>query len=64
MLDSKSEEETVFLYLNPKEKSNDPYDLVYTDFPNRFNKDTFYTISGKGLTQYDNDVPVEFLSLG
>jgi len=49
LLDSKSEEETVFLYLNPKKKSNDPYDLEYTSFGDR-NKETFYTISGKGLT--------------
>jgi hypothetical protein len=27
LLDSKSEEETVFMYLNPKENSTDPYDL-------------------------------------
>jgi len=35
LLDSKSEEETVFLYLNPKKKSNDPYDLEYTSFGDR-----------------------------
>lgn len=27
LLDSKSEEETVFMYLLPKENSPDPYDL-------------------------------------
>lgn len=62
LLDSKSEEETVFVYLNPN-PNGDPYDLLVTTYQNR-NEQKYYTLSGKGLTLYENDTPVEFLSLG
>ena len=62
LLDSKSEEETVFVYLNPN-PNNDPYDLLVCSYQLRnFNK--YYTLSGKGLTLYESDTPIEFLSLG
>ena len=62
LLDSKSEEETVFVYLNPN-PNNDPYDLLVCSYQQRQEK-KYYTLSGKGLTLYENDTPVEFLSLG
>lgn len=62
LLDSKSEEETVFVYLNPN-PNGDPYDLLVTTYQNR-NEQKYYTLSGKGLTLYENDTPIEFLSLG
>jgi hypothetical protein len=62
LLDSKNEEETVFMYLQPNKETNDPYDLNVVEYDKR--KDKYYTLSGKGLTLYENDVPVEFISLG
>jgi hypothetical protein len=62
LLDSKSEEETVFVYLNPNPNLN-PYDLLVTSYQGR-NEQKYYTLSGKGLTLYENDTPIEFLSLG
>lgn len=65
LLDSKSEEETVFMYLNPmpKEEGYGPYDLkVVKGFTEKH--DTYYTISGKGLTLYEGESPIEFLSVG
>lgn len=62
LLDSKSEEETVFVYLNPN-PSGDPYDLLVCSYQQR-NEQKYYTLSGKGLTLYENDTPIEFLSLG
>lgn len=61
LLDTRSEEETVFTYLICKSK-NDPYDLTPCGYGLRENK--YYTISGKGLTLYENNKPVEFMSLG
>ena len=63
LLDSKSEEETVFMYLNPKENSTDPYDLQVASYDRRL-PEKYYTLSGKGLTLYERDTPVEFISLG
>lgn len=63
LLDSKSEEETVFMYLNPKVNSVDPYDLMVSSYDLR-GKPKYYTLSGKGLTLYVLDTPVEFISLG
>jgi hypothetical protein len=62
LLDSKSEEETVFLYLNPSKKG-DPYDLQVSNYSKK-DKERYYTLSGKGLTQYDATGPVDFMSLG
>jgi hypothetical protein len=62
LLDSKSEEETVFVYLNPN-PNQDPYDLLVCSYQQR-TEQKYYTLSGKGLTLYENDTPVEFLSLG
>jgi len=62
LLDSKSEEETVFVYLNPNPNA-DPYDLIVCSYQER-NAQKYYTLSGKGLTLYENDTPIEFLSLG
>jgi hypothetical protein len=63
LLDSKSEEETVFMYLNPNLQNGDPYDLQVSSYGNR-NKKKYYTLSGKGLTLYETDIAVEFISLG
>jgi hypothetical protein len=62
LLDSKSEEETVFLYLNTN-PNNDPYDLLVSPYEKR-QQAKYYTLSGKGLTLYENDTPIEFISLG
>ena len=48
--------------MNPSESGN-PYDLQVCLFGKR-NPDKYYTLSGKGITQYDANGPVEFLSLG
>jgi dynein heavy chain len=61
-LDAKSEEETVFVYLNPN-LNGDPYDLQVCQYKDR-EPQKYYTLSGKGLTLYENDTPIEFLSLG
>ena len=67
LLDSKSEEETVFVYLLPN-PNGDPYDLLVCSYSDTREgnqpKEKYYTLSGKGLTLYENDMPVEFLSLG
>ena len=60
-MDTRSEEETVFTYLRCTNK-NDPYDLEPCGYSER--NDKYYTISGKGLTLYEKDTPVEFMSLG
>ena len=62
LLDTKSEDETVFTYLNPN-PNGDPYDLLVSNYQDR-NEKKCYTLSGKGLTYYENDTPREFLSLG
>lgn len=62
LLDSKSDEETVFLYLNQNE-NNDPYDLRVTTYKDT-NKDKHFTLSSKGITVYEGRQPIEFLSLG
>ncbi len=62
LLDSKSEEETVFMYLNPN-NNGDPYDLQVASYEHR-QPGKYYTLSGKGLTLYQNDTPIEFISLG
>ena len=64
LLDSKSEEEIVFMYLKPNADTNDPYDLKVVQYTDRGGSDKYYTLSGKGLTLYENDTPVEFISLG
>jgi len=62
LLDTKSEDETVFVYLNPN-PNGDPYDLLVSSYQDR-NEKRYYTLSGKGLTLYENDTPREYLSLG
>lgn len=64
LLDSKSEEETVFVYLIPNPGNSDPYDLQVTGYSECKNKSKYYTLSGKGLTYYENNIPIEFISLG
>ena len=51
------------MYLKPQNKS-DPYDLKVVDYTDRQPETKYYTLSGKGLTLYENDTPVEFLGLG
>ena len=68
LLDTRSEEETVFTYLKCSDKG-DPYDLQpcgYKDRPKSTDEGggKYYTISGKCLTLYEKDTPVEFISLG
>ena len=53
---------TVFVYLNPN-PNGDPYDLLVCTYQER-NPPEYYTLSGKGLTHYERDNPVEFISLG
>jgi hypothetical protein len=52
----------VFVYLNPN-PNGDPYDLQVCTYQER-NAPEYYTLSGKGLTHYERDNPVEFISLG
>jgi hypothetical protein len=52
----------VFVYLNPN-PNGDPYDLLVCAYQDR-NAVMYYTLSGKGLTLYERDNPIEFLSLG
>ena len=55
LLDTRSEEETVFTYLICKNK-NDPYDLEPVGYAGRDQYgDRYYTISGKGLTLYERE---------
>ena len=54
LLDTRSEEETVFTYLSCRNKS-DPYDLTPCGYKDRPKTDKYYTISGKGLTLYENE---------
>ena len=61
LLDSKSEDEIVFIYCNPNE-NGDPYDLQVCAYDNR-NKDKYYTLSGKGLSVHENDQLTEFIPL-
>lgn len=51
------------MYLNPDTTNNDPYDLQVASYEAR-NPEKYYTLSGKGLTFYKNDTPIEFISLG
>ena len=52
LLDSKAEEESVFLYLNCANAS-DPYDLGVVGYNNRDKDKKYYTLSGQGLTLYE-----------
>lgn len=53
----------MFLYLNCANPS-DPYDLGVVGYNNRDKDKKYYTLSGQGLTLYEQDAPVEFISLG
>lgn len=52
----------MFIYLNPN-NTGDPYDLKVEVYADR-NIEKYYTLSCKGLTVYENDSPIEFISLG
>ena len=52
------------MYLKPNAYTNDPYDLKVVQYTDRGGSYKYYTLSGKGLTLYENDTPVEFISLG
>lgn len=51
------------MYLNPNLQNGDPYDLQVSSYGSR-NKSKYYTLSGKGITLYESDIAVEFISLG
>ncbi len=57
--DSKEEK---FMYFNVKESKENAYDLEITDYAHR-NPVRYYTISKKGVTQYTNDMAIEFSPL-
>lgn len=61
LLDSKSEDEIVFIYCNPN-PNGDPYDLIVTGYEKR-NANKYYTLSGKGLSVHEGDHLTEFISL-
>lgn len=61
LLDSKSEDEIVFIYCNPNE-NGDPYDLQVCSYDDR-NEDKYYTLSGKGLSVHEGDHLTDFISL-
>lgn len=61
LLDSKSEDEIVFIYWNPN-KNGDPYDLQVCSYDER-NEEKYYTMSGKGLSWHEGDHVTEFISL-
>lgn len=50
------------MYLDAQ-NNGDPYDLQVVSYLAK-STTKYYTLSGKGLTLYENDVPVEFISLG
>jgi len=53
LLESRSEEETVFQYLKGN-KNGDPYDLQVVVFGKiKQDNEIYYTLSGKGITQYN-----------
>jgi dynein heavy chain len=61
LLDSKSEDEIVFIHCNPN-PNGDPYDLEVVGYDER-NEEKYYTMSGKGLMLHENDRVTEFISL-
>ena len=61
LLDSKSEDEIVFIYCNPNE-NGDPYDLEVCSYDDR-NEDKYYTLSGKSLSVHEGDHLTDFISL-
>ena len=61
LLDSKSEDEIVFIYCNPN-PNGDPYDLQVCGYEKR-NTEKYYTLSGKGLSVHEGDHLTEFISL-
>ena len=62
VLEGKGEDRSVFIYLNPNPNGN-PYDLTVCSYQERHIR-LYYTLGGKGLTLYEHDSPVEYLSLG
>lgn len=49
----------------PNPNNNDPYDLLVSDYSQCNGEGKkYYTLSGKGLTYYENNTPIEFISLG
>ena len=62
LLEDKPAATAKFMYFNLKECKENAYDLDITDYANR-NVARHYTISKKGVTQYDHDEATEFVPL-
>eukprot|EP00826_Nyctotherus_ovalis_P017693 TRINITY_DN15226_c0_g1_i3.p1 TRINITY_DN15226_c0_g1~~TRINITY_DN15226_c0_g1_i3.p1 ORF type:complete len:436 (+),score=148.21 TRINITY_DN15226_c0_g1_i3:563-1870(+) len=62
-LEDSEQSMTQFKYFNMRKDSDNPYDLEITNFKER-NLRCYYTISGKGVTQYKDKVAVDFVPLG
>ena len=63
LLEDSEQTSTKFMYFNMRHKQDNPYDLALSSYNGR-NVPLFYTISGKGVTQYRHDKAVDFISLG
>ena len=63
LLDSKQTDQSIFVYLKPDKENPNPYDLKVCTYQERI-EDKYYTLSGKGITMYNADGPVEFIQLG
>ena len=70
LLTTEIPDQSVFLYLNAPSnlklgdsEAYDPYDLKICAFPNR-NPNHYFTLSGKGLTTYKQERPVDYMKLG
>lgn len=56
-----------FIYLiKSKMNSNDAYNMRVVEYHLIQNKEitNYYTLSAKGLTRYENNIPIEFVHLG
>ena len=63
LLEDSEQTTTKFMYFNMRTGLDNPYDLSISSYNER-QELHFYTISGKGVTQYRNDKAMEFIPLG
>ncbi len=63
LLEDSEQLTTKFMYFNMRKGTDNPYDLAVSSYNDR-HVSGFYTISGKGVTQYREDKAIDFISLG
>ncbi len=63
LLEDSEQVTTKFMYFNMRCGLDNPYDLTISSYNDR-QTEHFYTISGKGVTQYRSDKAMEFIPLG